>query len=230
MPTKTVAPAFPGFVPETLKFLKALGFHQNREWFEENRALYMSAVKEPMEAYVAALSQACTAKKIPLHGEPKRATFRIHRDARFSKDKKPYKTNAGCVITRTGQKGSPGLVYTHVSPEGCFFAAGFYHPEPEQLAEMRKAIVKKPAAWLAVEKKLVDAGLELSRNDALKRNPQGFQEVDPRLVDAVRARNFSVRRPIADKLLLDGGKLVEAAALFAKDALPLLTFGWKTMG
>ncbi|MDF2118898.1 TIGR02453 family protein [Roseiarcaceae bacterium H3SJ34-1] len=230
MPAKTVAPAFPGFVPETLKFLKALGFHQTREWFEENRALYVSAVKDPLEGYVAALSQACAARKIPLHGAPKRATFRLNRDVRFSKDKKPYKTNAGRIITRTGLKGSPGLVYTHISPEGCFFAAGFYHPEPEQLAETRKAIVKKPAAWLAVQKKLADAGLELSMNEALKRNPQGFPEVDPGLVNVVRARNFIVRRPLPDKLLLDGGKLVEAAAAFAKDALPLLQFGWKTMG
>ena len=161
---------------------------------------------------------------------PGRATFRLNRDVRFSKDKKPYKTNAGCVVTRTGLKGSPGLVYTHVAPDGCFLAAGFYHPEPEPLGMMRKAIAARPAAWLAIEKKLAAADLELSRDEALKRNPQGFQDVDARVADAVRARSFIVRRPLPDALLLDGGKLVEAAAQFARDALPLLNFGWRTMG
>lgn len=226
---KTAAPAFAGFVPDTLKFLKALGFHQTREWFEENRALYVSALKEPMEAYLVALSAECAAQKLPLKGDPKKASFRLNRDVRFSKNKQPYKTNAGCVITRTGAKGTPGLVYTHISPEGCFFAAGFYHPEPPQLLAMRKAIVAKKAAWLALEGKLKDAGLTLSMNEALKRNPQGFQEADERLGPALRARNFIVRQPISDKLILDGRKLVAAAAEFGKTTLPLLKFGWAAM-
>ncbi|MDH7797798.1 MULTISPECIES: TIGR02453 family protein [unclassified Beijerinckia] len=229
MPPKTIAPAFPGFVPDTLKFLKALGFHQTREWFEENRALYVSAVKEPLEAYVAALSVEFGARKLPLKGEPKRAIFRLNRDVRFSKNKQPYKTNAGCVLTRTGTKGSPGLLYTHISPEGCFLAAGFYHPEPPQLLAMRKAIVAKRTAWLGIEGKLQDAGLELSTNEALKRNPQGFQEVDDKLSPALRSRNFIVRMPIADKIILDGPKLVATAADFAKTTLPLLKFGWAAM-
>ena len=156
------APVFPGFVPETLKFLKALGFHQNKQWFDENRDLYVSALKEPMAIYVEALSAACAARKLPLWGDPARAMFRLNRDVRFSKDKKPYKTNSGCVLSRTGLKGSPGILYTHVSPDGCFLAAGFYHPEPEQLLAMRRKIAARPAAFVAVRKKLAAAGLDLS--------------------------------------------------------------------
>lgn len=226
---KAAAPAFPGFVPDTLKFLKALGFHQTREWFEENRALYVSAVKEPLEAYVAALSVACATQKLPLKGDPKKATFRLNRDVRFSKNKQPYKTNAGCVVTRTGGKGSPGLLYTHISPEGCFLAAGFYHPEPPQLLAMRKAIVAKRTAWLTIETKLKEAGLVLSTNEALKRNPRDFQDADEKLWPALRARNFIIRKPITDKLILDGPKLVAAAAEFGKTTLPLLKFGWAAM-
>lgn len=224
------ADAFTGFSPDTLNFLKALGFHQSREWFEENRALYLSAFKEPLEAYVAAASDACRARKLPLRGDPRRATFRLNRDVRFSKDKSPYKTNGGCVLTRTGLKGSPGIVYTHISPEGCFFAAGFYHPEPPQLLAMRTAIAARPQRFLGVQQKLAAKGLELWDREALTRNPQAFRDVDERIEYAVRFRNYLVRRPFEDALLLDGPQMTAAVAAFARDALPLLQFGWEVLG
>ncbi len=52
---------------------------------------------------------------------------------RFAKDKSPYKTNAGAVLTRGGAKNDVGLFYIHVAADGCFAAAGFYQPEPDEL-------------------------------------------------------------------------------------------------
>jgi uncharacterized protein (TIGR02453 family) len=224
------ASVFAGFPPETLKFLKALGFHQTREWFEENRAIYLSAFKQPLEAYVEAASAACRAKKVPLFGNPRKATFRLNRDVRFSKNKQPYKTNGGAVLTRTGEKGSPGIFYTHISPGGGFFAAGFYHPEPEQLAAFRQALAKKPQKFLAMEKKLAAAKLEIVDREALKRNPRDYQDIDPRVEHAIRMKNFLTRRPYPDALLQDGPKLAAAAADFAKEAMPLLKWGWEIIG
>jgi uncharacterized protein (TIGR02453 family) len=221
---------FAGFPSDTVKFLKALGFHQTREWFEENRSLYLSSFKEPLEAYVEAASAACKAKKLPVFGNPKRATFRLNRDVRFSKNKQPYKTNGGAVLTRTGMKGSPGIVYTHISPEGCFFAAGFYHPEPEQLAAFRESIAKKPAKFLAMEKKLASAKLEIADREALKRNPRDYADIDPRVEHAIRMKNFLTRRPYPESLLQDGPRMTAAVAEFARDALPLLKWGWEIIG
>lgn len=228
--SKSRTSPFPGFPPETLKFLKALGFHQSRDWFQDNRDLYLASFKEPLEQYIAAASDACVRKKLPLRADAKRATFRLHRDVRFSKDKSPYKTNGGAVLTRTGRKGSPGIVYTHISPEGGFFAAGFYHPEPPQLLAFRKAIAARPQRFVALEKKLKAKGLELSDREALSRNPRDFKEVDARIAHAVRFKNFLVRRPYEDTLLQDGPALVSAVTGFARDALPLLQFGWDVLG
>ena len=231
MASKLISPpAFSGFVPETLKFLRALGFHQTRAFFEDNRDLYLSALKQPMELYVEALGAACAARKLDLRGDPKRALFRLHRDTRFSKDKQPYKTNGGSIVSRTGGKDAPGIVYTHVSPDGCWFAAGFRAPEPEQLLLLRRTIAKKPATFLAMEKKLASAGLSLSTNNSLTRNPREFAGVDDRVAHAVRLKSFIARRPFDDALLLDGPGLVKAAADFARDAYPLLKFGWSALG
>jgi uncharacterized protein (TIGR02453 family) len=219
--------SFSGFPAGTLKFLTALGFHQSREWFEENRPLYLSAFKQPLEAYVEALSAECTKRKLPLKGEPRYATFRLNRDVRFSKNKEPYKTNGGCVLTRTGRKGTPGLFYTHIAPEGGFFAAGFYHPEPHELLAFRETIAAKPKVFLDLEKKLAAAKLEIMDREQLKRTPALFADCDPRIAHGVRMKNFLVRRSYPEKLMLDGPKMISAAADFVADAMPILKWGWK---
>lgn len=228
--SSAAAPAFAGFPADTIKFLKALGFHQTREWFEENRALYVSAFKDPLAAYVEAASAACAAVKLPVSGDPKKATFRLNRDVRFSKNKQPYKTNGGAVLTRTGAKGSPGIIYTHISPEGCFFAAGFYHPEPDELKAFRDCLVKAPQKFLAMEKALRGAGLEIVDREALKRNPRDHAEVDARVEHAIRMKNFLTRRAFPEALLQDGPKLCAAVSQFGRDALPLLKWGWGVIG
>ena len=96
--------AFQGFGPKALPFLKALGFHQTKEWFEANRATYESDLKTPMGDLVEDLSAAFAKAKIPLKGDRQASLFRINRDVRFAKDKSPYKTNVGAVMTRGGSK------------------------------------------------------------------------------------------------------------------------------
>src|SRR5262245_24668270 len=95
---------FTGFGPKALPFFEALKFHQNREGFEENRSLYESDVLAPMVALIDDLTSAFARRKIPLRGDGKRSIFRLNRDVRFSKDKSPYKTHAGAVMTRSGSK------------------------------------------------------------------------------------------------------------------------------
>ena len=54
--------SFQGFGPKALPFLKALGFHQTKEWFEANRATYESDLKTPLGDLVEDL----------IHGAPHR--------------------------------------------------------------------------------------------------------------------------------------------------------------
>src|SRR5271165_760824 len=158
--------AFQGFGPQALPFFKALAFHQTREWFEENRETFGSAVRGPMGDLVEDAAARFAKLKIPIRGDRKTSIFRIHRDVRFSKNKDPYKTNAGAALTRSGSKSDPGLVYFHLSPEECFFAAGFHQPEPAALAKLREAAARAPKAFKSTIAKLAKAGLALSEEDA----------------------------------------------------------------
>ena len=110
--------SFPGFAAADLAFLTGLAAHNDRDWFTANRAAYDDRLKPTLAALIDALNAAFAARDLPLAGDPKKSVFRIHRDVRFSKDKRPYKTHVSATLTRDGQKLSPGLVYVHIEPEG----------------------------------------------------------------------------------------------------------------
>ncbi len=221
--------AFQGFGPQAQPFFKALGFHQTKEWFEANRAIYESEIKGPLGDLVEELAARFAKSGTPLKGDRKASLFRINRDVRFAKDKSPYKTNAGAALTRTGAKNDPGLYYIHIAADGCFAAAGFHQPEPEELARLRSAIARAPKARGAMTAKLARGGLTLSDEYAMKRAPRGFEEVaDPVVAAALRNKSFICSRPIADSRLC-APDLVGDLQAFAEDAMPLLEWGWSAV-
>jgi uncharacterized protein (TIGR02453 family) len=217
---------FKGFGLQALPFFKALAFHQSKEWFEENRAIYEGEVKDPFGDLIDDLSAAFAKAKLPLKGDRKGSLFRLNRDIRFSKDKSPYKTHAGAVLTRSGGKNDQGLFYIHVSPEECFAAAGFYAPEPPDLARLRRAIARAPKPYAKMLATLDKKGLELSAEYDVSRVPREFADAtDPAVIAALKKKSFICTRAIR-ATRLKSPALVEDLVAFAKDASPLLQWGW----
>jgi uncharacterized protein (TIGR02453 family) len=220
---------FAGFGPKALPFFKALKFHQSREWFEANRETYESAVKGPMGDLVEEVAERLRKAKVPIQGNRKSSLFRIHRDVRFSANKDPYKTNSGAVLSRSGNKNDPGLLYFHLSPEECFFAAGFYLPNPDRLARLRAGAARAPKAFKAMTAKLKKAGLALSADDSLKRAPRGFEAIDdPEIAAATRLKSMICLRPVGEAAIALPA-LADDFCAFAGDALPLLKWGWDAL-
>ena len=220
---------FNGFGKQALPFFKGLAFHQNKAWFDENRALYDRDVMEPMIALLEELTTRFAKKKIPLKADGKKSIFRLNRDIRFSKDKSPYKTHAGAVMTRSGGKMDNGLLYVHIDPDGCFAAAGFYMPEPGDLAKLRKAIASSGKKFGAVEAALLKGKLELGDSGQLTRVPKGFEKLKGGpLEGAIRLKSFIVEEALPAKLITTP-KLADALADFAQRSLPLLKFGWAAL-
>ena len=231
-PPATLAPAgaqFPGFRSAALAFFRDLTVSNEKAWFQENKPTYETEVVRPMALLVPAVVAELARRGVPLTGDVKRSLFRINRDVRFSNNKSPYKTHAGAVWSRDGVKMSPGVLYFHFDPEGSFVAAGFYVPEPPQVANFRDAQVRRTDEFLAVVAALARHGLTLSREDALKRTPRGFEEyADGPIAEHLKLKSLIVSRPLAVKDLR-GPALVAKLADFAADALPLLTFGWAAL-
>ena len=217
---------FQGFGPKVLDFFKALSFHQSREWFQENKSIYESDVKAPFGLLIADLVAGFERLGIPLTGHPEKSIFRLNRDIRFAKDKSPYKTHAGAVLTRDGSKMAPGMLYIHIAPEGSFAAAAFYHPEPPVLASLRHAIAFSQARWLDVEETLRANGLDLSAEEALSRLPKGFDPKEVEKVEhALKLKSLIVQRKL-EPASLQKAELVAEIVHFTEEARPLLDFGW----
>ena len=219
---------FAGFPPGGLAFLREVAARQDKAWVDAHKAEYERDVRGPLGALVVALAARCAAVGLPFRADAKRSLFRLHRDVRFSPDKRPYKTAASAALTRSGEKLAPGVLYVHLDPAGSFAAAGFYHPEPDALYRMRTHVAEKPAAWRRVDRALADAGLTLGRDDALVRVPRGFEGAPASLGDALRLKSWVVRRPLAEAEV-HGPGLLDAVAAFAIDAAPLLRFGWAAL-
>src|SRR5947209_18239113 len=85
------------FTPAFFKFFADLKKHNNKPWFDANKARYETVVRAPLLAFIADFGP--TLRRITPHlvADPRPvggSMFRIYRDTRLSKDKSPYKTHA----------------------------------------------------------------------------------------------------------------------------------------
>ena len=232
--------AFEGFGSKALPFLKALGFHQSRDWFGENRKLYESDLREPLKRLVATVSERFEREDLPLRGDPKASTFRINRDVRFAKEKHPYNTHVSAVLTRTGTKKDIGGVYMHFQPsdletnfseqDGSFLAAGAWFPDPDILRAWREDMVERPERIFAIEEELEAKGYAFGTDGTkgrLTRLPRGFTQVEnERLGRLLRLKGFVINRTVPDEAL-GSADLVDTIVAFTRDAMPLLRHYWR---
>jgi len=221
-----VAEGFAGFRPAAFAFFSELQDNNDPAWFKPRKALYEAEVLAPFRELIAAVGEKLAQAGLPLVGDPRRGIFRIYRDVRFSPDKRLYKTHAGAVLTRSGGRRDPGVLYIHVAPGESMAAAGFWHPEPALLARLRRAILVDPEGFLAITGGLAAAGCPLSSDDKLSRPPRGFEAAKGTPVaEYVGWKSFTAHRMLSDAEM-QSPALVDRIADFARTVLPLLEWGW----
>ncbi len=134
-------------------FFEELSRNNDREWFNANKKRYEKDVKEPflrlVEAIVASLND--TEPDLALIPS-KQMLFRINRDIRFSKDKRPYKEHMSASVGRFGTKDKlyPGH-YFHINVQETFLAGGAYwFEEKEMLLRVRRYIMDNHERFLGL--------------------------------------------------------------------------------
>jgi uncharacterized protein (TIGR02453 family) len=223
-----MAPAqgFVGFRPAALEFFAALRAHNDPNWFKPRKAVYEAEVAAPFRALFLALGARLEAAGVPLIGDPDRGIFRIYRDVRFSANKQLYKTHAGAVLTRSGGKGDPGLLYVHIEPGGCMAGVGFWHPEPRLLTRLRRSIVDDPDGFLEMVGRLDKIGYKLTTDARLARLPSGFEAAkDAPVADYVCWKTFIVDVAL-DDAEIQSPAVIDRIVGIALAARPLLDWGW----
>jgi uncharacterized protein (TIGR02453 family) len=133
--------------PDYFDYFKDLAKNNNTVWFNENKKRYEKSAKEPFLALIEAVVAALNDTEPDLGLVPtKQMLFRINRDIRFSKDKRPYKENLAASIGRFGTKDKiyPGH-YLQMGVSECFLAGGAYwFEEKEMLNRVRHFIADNP--------------------------------------------------------------------------------------
>lgn len=232
MPAKLAATVaeFQGFPTGALRFLRDLAKYNDRSWFAPRKEFYEAELLEPLRALVADASAAMRKAKVPLEGDPRKSTFRIYRDIRFSPDKSPYKTNLGAFLAHNGDHNSPGGLYIHIQPKTSFLAIGFYQLDKPLLQRWRVAMAAKPKEFERMLKALEHNDLHLSESeDVLKRMPRGFEDraASP-ISEQFRRQTFMVSETLSDDEVCSAG-LIDRMVTAAKRAKPLLTYGWTVL-
>lgn len=218
-------PPFPGFRKEGFQFLRDLKANNERDWFKPRKSTFDDELMWPLRCLISDASQAAPALGLPLKGDPSKSMFRIYRDTRFSKNKDPYKTHLGAVLSRSGSRKASGGLYLHLEPGNCFAAAGFWQPDKDLLRGIRERIVEQPGRFRTVMQELGDRELH-EHGGVLKRLPRGFEHVEDEDVAAfIKHKAFMVTTQFEDKALVSPD-FTQTLLDSAKDMRPLLDWGW----
>lgn len=208
-----------------LKFLADLSKHNNREWFEKNKGRYLEA-KDEFGVFITGLLNEALKFDNSLSGlDPKKIAFRIYRDVRFSKDKRPYKTNMGAAFSAVGKGlGLPGY-YLHIEPGNkSFVAGGLFMPEPANLAKVRQEIDYNASQLVKIfsDKKFSHTFGKFWDEDKLKRAPKGFEETHKH-IEWLKLKSFIVNHKFKDAEVKNA-KFLTAVVQSFKMLKPLNTY------
>ena len=135
--------------------------------------------------------------------DPKKAIYRIHRDTRFSKDKKPYKTHIAAVfIHKSLAKHAGAGFYFHVSAKEIWVGGGVYMPGAAVLLAIRRHIAKDPSAYqAAVSAKAFKERFGEVVGEKLARPPKGFAADHP-AIEALKQKQFLAGETLDPELAL----------------------------
>jgi len=186
------------------QFLIDLKFNNNRPWFNANKECYLSA-KNDFDAFVEELITLLKKqdKSIDVNSA-KECVFRIYRDARFSKNKDPYKTNFGAFISKGGRKSPYAGYYIHFEPDNSFMGGGIYKPSPALLKDIRTQIFENSKEYKGIlEQKDFKKQFPVLHGEKLKMAPKGFPK-DFEEIDLLKNKHFVVSQGIENEVWFEG--------------------------
>ena len=181
------------FTPALFEFLAELAENNNREWFNGNKARYERDVRDALVGFVSDFGDRLHGISPHMVADPRPSggsVFRIYRDVRFSKDKSPYKTNAGNHFRHeVGREvHGPGL-YLHLQPGSVFAGIGIWRPNSATVGKIRAAIVANPGRWSRIVEEQTFASVYSLESESLKRAPRGIDPEHP-LIDHLKLKSF----------------------------------------
>lgn len=162
-------------------FFEELALNNDRDWFHANKKRYEKDVKEPFVRLVEAVVASLRDTEPDLALIPaKQMLFRINRDIRFSKDKRPYKEHLSASIARFGTKDKlyPGHYFQIGATESFIAGGAYFFEEKEMLLRVRRFIMDNHERFLTLLNDPVFVEKwETIKGEKNKRLPPEFVEI-----------------------------------------------------
>lgn len=216
------------FSQGTFDYLEDLKRNNDRAWFAANKGRYDEVVRIPALRFIEDFGPELRTISPHFLATP-RSLFRIHRDVRFSKDKRPYKTAAGIHFRHERRRSAhaPGY-YLHIEPGEVFLGLGIWRPDAQALRSIREHLVERPEAWRkASGSKAFRSGFELA-GDRLSRPPRGFDRDHP-LVEDLKWKDYIAVRGLNEELVTSD-TLPRELAKILKAGSPFMGFLCQALG
>jgi uncharacterized protein (TIGR02453 family) len=199
------------FPPQTQAFLRDLGAHNERAWFDAHRDEYQAAYVEPAKAFVAAVAPELARIAPDVQAQPRvlGSIFRINRDTRFSVDKRPYKEHLDLWFWEGERRTAQSGFSLRVTPQLVAIGAGANHLDREGVDRYRAAVCGEPSGGelVTIVADLVHAGWELGE-PRRRRAPKGWAAADPDAEALLRRDGLFVVRTAPAELATDAERLV----------------------
>ena len=197
----------------TLTFLSDLEAHNEKPWFEANRARY-EAARANMVAFSEALLERMRVHDQLSTPSGARSLMRIHTDQRFHKGRQPYAPRFGGRLARV-KPGLRGGYFFHIQPgDRSHITCGFMGPEPDDLRLIRQDIDHDHGTWRRILR-----GRDLRTHlgelfgEQLATLPRGFSKEHP-ATDLLRRKQFLLRRTFTDEEVLAADLLDEVVRTY----------------
>lgn len=138
-----------------LAFLHQLSLNNNKVWFDSHKDEYLKYQKEYEQFVDEIIVEIHKIDNSVQFLTKRECMFRIYRDARFSKDKTPYKTWISCVFSPNGKKADePGYFFRLNGVESLVLVVGYGHLNLKNWQLYEKTSVKIATNFKNVSKNL----------------------------------------------------------------------------
>lgn len=180
--------SFNGFSAQALAFLEDLEAHNDRVWFAEHKDIHEAEVKQPASVFAELIATHLeTRTGIPHNAK----VFRIHRDVRFSKDKRPYNAHLHIAFKPHSPLEMPPMWFFGLDPRKVSLGCGVFAFGKQELVDFRDRVAGAEGADLVRSLDRLRAQGARLGEPALKRVPPGYDKQHAR-ADLLRHKGLAV--------------------------------------
>ncbi|MEM7047585.1 MAG: DUF2461 domain-containing protein [Pseudomonadota bacterium] len=187
------ASGFSAFDPRAIQFLRDIEKNNDRVWFASHKQTYETYLKQPANEFARIIARELEALTGLTH-DPK--VFRIYRDLRFSKDKRPY--NAHIHLTFYCRASVADWFFA-LAPGHLTFGVGTFGFEKDALKTFRERVISRQGTQFAqILRTMERKGMRITPPQ-LKRIPAGYPPDHPR-ADLLRHKALTVWSDMPDPM------------------------------